>query len=171
MAASYVQTQGKGTEAALTDTATGVFNEHGWVDKRMVKMPKTIGKQLHLLVNPTDILMLGVGGFVQQICVGPMMEAMSHNLESSSLSVCGIDSFFRKLLQFVSEHLFVGKFNLHDSFTGSDAARVLAGKSHREVQSYKYEASDGGKMEWLKKTKDGDEGRRSSTACHGEAGA
>ena len=76
-----------------------------------------IGKQLHLLLNQTDILMLGIGGFVEQIMIGPMMNAMSHNLESSSTSVCGIDSFFRKLLHFVKGHLFVGKFNLFDSFT------------------------------------------------------
>jgi hypothetical protein len=63
MAAAYVQTNGRGTESALAGTAKDVFSEHGWVDKCNIQMPKLIGKQLHILVNQTYILMLGIGGF------------------------------------------------------------------------------------------------------------
>ncbi len=85
MAAAYVHTHGRGREVAIlvADTAKDVFNVHGWVDKCNVQTPKPIGNQLHLLVDQTDILMLGIGGFVEQTMIGPMMNAMSHNLESS----------------------------------------------------------------------------------------
>ena len=157
MAAAYVHTHGQGTEAALADTAKDVFNVHGWVDKCNTRTPKPIGKQLHLLLNQTDILMLGIGGFVEQIMIGPMMNAMSHNLESSSTSVCGIDSFFRKLLHFVKGHLFVGKFNLFDSFTGSDTAADFATKKGRLLafKSYAYEGRKGGRLELLEKRRIG----------------
>ncbi len=74
--------------------------------------------------------MLGISSIVdsEQTMIRPMMNAMNHNLESSSTSVRGINSFFRKLHHFVKGHLFVGKFNLFDSFTGSDAARDFAEK-------------------------------------------
>jgi hypothetical protein len=126
MAAAYVHTHGKGREEAIADTAKHVFDEHGWVDERKIQTPKPIGKQLHFLINQTDTLMLSIGGFVEQIMIGPMMNAMSHNLESSSTSVCGINSFFRNLLRFAKETLFAGKFNLFDNFTGSDAAAAFA---------------------------------------------
>ncbi len=118
-------------------------------------MPKPVGKQLHILVNQTDILMLGIGGFVEQIMVGPMMNAMSHNLESSSLSVCGVDSFFRKLLCLVKEHLFVGKFNVFDSFTGSDAAADFAQKHGQPLKAFRYAGRKGGKMNLLEKRRKG----------------
>jgi len=157
MAAAYVHTHGRGREVAIADTAKDVFNAHGWVDKCNIQTPKPIGKQLHILVNQTDILMLGIGGFVEQIMVGPMMNAMSHNLESSSTSVCGINSFFRKLLIFVKERLFVGKFNLFDSFTGSDTAAVFA-QRHGQLlmfKAYSYVGCKGGKMNLLEKRRKG----------------
>jgi hypothetical protein len=157
MAAAHVHAHGRGREAAIADTAKDVFNEHGWVDQRNIQTPKPIGKQLHLLLNQTDILMLEIGGFVEQIMVGPMMNAMSHNLESSSTSVCGINSFFRKLLCLVKEHMFVGKFNLFDSFTGSDAAADFAQKNGQllRFKAYSYVGSRGGKMHLLEKRRKG----------------
>ena len=75
-----------------------MFYVHGWVGQCNIQMPNPIGKQLHHLVNQTDTLMLrqlSIGGFrvVEQTMIGPMMNAMSHNLESSSTDVCGISSF------------------------------------------------------------------------------
>jgi hypothetical protein len=101
--------------------------------------------------------MLSIGGFVEQTMIGPMMNAMSHNLESSSTSVCGINSFFRKLLIFVKERLFVGKFNLFDSFTGSDAAAAFAQKHGRllRFKTYSYVGCKGGTMSLLENRRKG----------------
>lgn len=93
-----------------------------------MRLPPKPGKQLHFLTNGTDIAFCAIGAFVDQVMIGPMMEAMSHHMECSRCSVCGIDSIFRRLLHFLEDDLFVGKFNIGDSFTGSVAASRLAAK-------------------------------------------
>ena len=168
MAADYVHTHGKGREEAIADTAKHVFDEHGWVDERKIQTPKPIGKQLHFLINQTDTLMLSIGGFVEQIMIGPMMNAMSHNLESSSTSVCGINSFFRNLLRFAKETLFAGKFNLFDNFTGSDAAAAFA-QEHGQLLRFK-RGLQGRQDELAGEAKKG-VGRRSNPASHGQVSA
>ena len=155
LAASYIVIHGEGREDALADAAKDVFDVHGWVDGGKTRVPKPVGKQLHMSVNQTDMLMLSIGGFAEQIMVGPMMNAMSHNLESSSTSVCGIDSFFRKLLSFLIEHLFVGKFNMFDSYTGSDTAFELATKTGRALISYSYKGMKGGRLGLLEQRRQG----------------
>jgi hypothetical protein len=134
-----------------------VFHATGWYDNCHIRTSGPVGKQLHFFTNQTDILMNSIVGFAQQIMVGPMMEAMSHNLESSSTSVCGINSFFRKLLCFVKEHMFVGKFNLFDSFTGSDAAAAFAQKHGQllRFKAYSYVGCKGGKMRLLEERRKG----------------
>jgi hypothetical protein len=154
LAAALIQTQGQGRESALADTAKDVFNEHGWVEKQLVRSPKPTGRLLHLLLNQTDVLMLSIGCFVEQIMIGPMMNAMSHNLESSSTSVCGIDSFFRKLLHFAKGRLFVGKLNLFDSYTGSSTAADFA-KDHGQLLKFKSYSYKGSKLIKLEKRRKG----------------
>jgi hypothetical protein len=92
---------------------------------------------VHTLTNPTDVLFFAFGGFMDAVMNSPMMDALSHNLECSRCSVCGIESFFRRLLHFLDGHLFVGKFNSGDSFTGSDAARARATKRGLRFEEYK----------------------------------
>ena len=154
LAAALIQTQGQGRELALADTAKDVFNEHGWVEKQLVRSPKPTGRLLHLLLNQTDVLMLSIGCFVEQIMIGPMMNAMSHNLESSSTSVCGIDSFFRKLLHFAKGRLFVGKLNLFDSYTGSSTAADFA-KDHGQLLKFKSYSYKGSKLILLEERRKG----------------
>jgi hypothetical protein len=43
-------------------------------------------------------------------------------MECSRCSVCGVDSVFLRILRFANDGLFVGKLNIGDSFTSSDAA-------------------------------------------------
>ena len=157
MAAAYAHTHGEGREAALSETAKDVFHVHGWVENGNMRLPGPLGKHFHLLTNQTDCLMLSVGGFVDRIMVGPMMNAMSHNLESSSTSVCGIDSFFRRLLQFVKGNLFVGKFNTSDSYTGSDTAADFAANHGRllSFKSYSYKGRKGGRLKLLEQRRKG----------------
>ena len=128
LASALIQVHGEGTEKGLADNAKGVFNETGFVDGHTMRLPPKPGKQLHFLTNGTDIAFCAIGAFVDQVMIGPMMEAMSHHMECSRCSVCGIDSIFRRLLHFLEDDLFVGKFNIGDSFTGSVAASRLAAK-------------------------------------------
>ena len=157
MAAAYAHIHGEGREAALSETAKDVFHVHGWFENGKMRLPGPVGKHFHLLTNQTDSLMLSIGGFVDRIMVGPMMNAMSHNLESSSTSVCGIDSFFRKLLQFVKGNLFVGKFNMSDSYTGSYTAADFAANHGRLLSftSYSYKGRKGGRLDLLEQRRKG----------------
>jgi hypothetical protein len=75
--------------------------------------------------------------------ISPMMDAMSHKMECLHCSVCGIDSsrFFRRLLHFLNDNLFVGKFNIGDSFTGSNAVLGFASKKGRLLAFTWYRAN------------------------------
>jgi hypothetical protein len=126
LASALIHVHGEGTEKALADNAKDVFNENGFVDRHTMRLPPKPGKQFHLLTNGTDIAFCAIGAFVNQVMISPMMNAMSHHMECSRCSVCGVDSVFRRILRFANDDLFVGKLNIGDSFTGSDAALRFA---------------------------------------------
>ena len=128
VSAAVIHVHGQGTEEALEDNVQRLFCPTGYVDPHTCRLPRRPGLMVHTLCNSTDVLFFAIGGFVDAAMISPMMDAMSHNLECSRCSVCGIDSFFRRLLHFLNGHLFVGMFNSGDSFTGSDAARARATK-------------------------------------------
>jgi hypothetical protein len=134
---AVIHAHGQGTEEALAETAERVFRPTGFVDPHKIRLPKRPGWLVHTLCNSTDILFFAIGGFVDTVMIRPMMDAMSHNLECSRCSVCGIDSIFRRLLHFLNGHLFVGMFNSGDSFTGSTAARARAAKMGLPFLEYK----------------------------------
>jgi hypothetical protein len=91
---AVIHVHGQGTEEALAETAERVFRPTGFVDPHKIRLPKRPGWLVHTLCNSTDILFFAIGGFVDTVMIRPMMDAMSHNLECSRCSVCGIDSIF-----------------------------------------------------------------------------
>ncbi len=78
---------------------------------------------------------------MDQVIISPIKDAMSHNMECLRCSVCCIDSFFLRLLHFLNDNLFVGKFNIGDSFTGSNAALGFACKKGRLRTFTRYRAN------------------------------
>ncbi len=137
VAAAVIHVHGQGTRKALAENAQRVFSRTGYVDQHTCRLPPRPGWMVHTLSNQTDVLFFAFGGFMDAVMNSPMMDALSHNLECSRCSVCGIESFFRRLLHILDGHLFVGKFNSGDSFTGSNAARALATKRGLWFEEYK----------------------------------
>ncbi len=65
LAAALIYTQGQRRESVLSDTAKDVFDKHGCIEKQLVRSLKPTGRQLHLFLNQTDVLMISIGGFVE----------------------------------------------------------------------------------------------------------
>jgi hypothetical protein len=114
-AASSIVLYGEASESMLADGAREVFEEKGLVDRRRIRFPPKVGKQLYFLTNQTDIFYCALGRLINVLVVRPSMRAFSKFLECSCFEVCGVGSFFRRSLIFWTVDFCVGKFNAADN--------------------------------------------------------
>ena len=113
---------GQSSEQQMAHEAASVFHESGFKDGKKLRFPPAVGRHMYFLNSQKDILYLAFGKMVNTLFVKPVLAAFSRDNECACASVCGLGSIIRKLLRFLRSELFVGKFNIADSITGSNQA-------------------------------------------------
>ena len=113
---------GQSSEQQMAHEAASVFHESGFIDGKKLRFPPAVGRHMYFLNSQKDILYLAFGKMVNTLFVKPVLAAFSRDNECACASVCGLGSIIRKLLRFLRSELFVGKFNIADSITGSNQA-------------------------------------------------
>ena len=114
LAAGVIQTTGDGTEVALKKAAVALFQTSGFQVDGSVRTTAKLGKHLRCLTSQRLNLYHAFGRFLCVFTVRPMLRAYSTHLECSAVSVCGVSSYFRRVLHFFTDELFVGMFNSAD---------------------------------------------------------
>ena len=121
-AALTIHIYGQASEQQLANQAASVFSKHGHKDEKRTRFPPRVGRHLYFLTSQKDKLYCAIGRVTNILFVQPLLAAFSRDNECACPSVCGLGSFIRKLLRFLRSELFVGKFNIADSITGSNQA-------------------------------------------------
>ena len=114
LASSLIQATGDGTLEALKKGAAAPFQVRGFQVDGSIRMSEKLGKHLRCLTLQKFNFYHAIGRFLCTFTTRPMLSAFSKDLECPAASVCGVSSYFRRLLRLVTDEMFVGLFNSAD---------------------------------------------------------
>jgi hypothetical protein len=113
-AAGLVPVAGDGTLPALIKGAAAPFQMNGLQVDGTLRMSAKLGNAVRCLTSQMFIFYHALARFKCTYGVRPMLLAFSKDLECPASSVCGVGSYFRRLLILVTDQMWVGKFNSAD---------------------------------------------------------
>lgn len=114
LAAGLIQATGDGTLEALQKGAAAPFEASGFQVDGSLRTSAKLGSHLRCLTSQEFSFYHAVGRFLCVYTGRPVLSAFSKHLECSALSVCGVSSYFRRLLHLVTDKMYVGHFNSTD---------------------------------------------------------
>jgi hypothetical protein len=114
-ASGVIQAAGDGTLEALKQGAAAPFQERGFEVDGSIRTTAKLGPHLRCLTAQHFIFYHAIGRFLCVFTTRPMLRAVSKDLECPASSVCGVGSYFRRLLHLLTDKMFVGKFSSAES--------------------------------------------------------
>ena len=141
LAAGVIQAAGDGTLEALKQGAAAPFQARGFEVDGSLRTTAKLGPHLRCLTSQKLSFYHAIGRFLCVFTTRPMLRAFSKDLECPASSVCGVGSYFRRLLHLVTDKMFVGQFNSADcnpkkQYRNAQAAdrsesKLFTGTSHK----------------------------------------
>ena len=139
--AGVIQLAGDGTTKALQKCAAAPFQQNGFEVDGCLRMPSAkLGKHLRCLVSQKFNFYHAVNRFLCVLVVRPILLAYSTHLECPAAAVCGVSSYFRRFLHFVTDEMFVGLFNSADGNSTYRNAQALGRSDLYRGTSHKFDA-------------------------------
>jgi hypothetical protein len=153
LAAGVIQAAGDGTLEALKQGAAAPFQARGFEVDGSLRTTAKLGPHLRCLTSQRLSFYHAIGRFLCVFTTRPMLRAFSKDLECPASSVCGVGSYFRRLLHLVTDAMFVGLFNSADCepkepYRNAQAAdrslsKPFTGTSHKfDEQTRKKKSAD-----------------------------
>jgi hypothetical protein len=138
-ASGVIQAAGDGTLKALKKGAAAPFQERGFEVDGSIRTTAKLGPHLRCLTSQHFIFYHAIGRFLCVFTTRPMLRAVSKDLECPASSVCGVGSYFRRLLHLLTDKMFVGKFSSAEcdpkvpyrNAQNEDRSRKFTGTSHK----------------------------------------
>ena len=102
-ASGVIQAAGDGTLEALKQGAAAPFQERGFEVDGSIRTTAKLGPHLRCLTAQHFIFYHAIGRFLCVFTTRPMLRAVSKDLECPASSVCGVGSYFRRLLHLLTD--------------------------------------------------------------------